>query len=153
MEDKLMLDEYGFGYNENELFESRWLDIVKTDHDYDGDFLIRIITHKLRLMKNYFANFMEDNDGAIENDVSILKIIKTINTAYDLGIRILTFNYGEAADKIFEEKGNPRWLIESSEEEDYKEWDRLSEEATENRKKDISKFFRVIGKNIDNWYR
>ena len=151
MEDKLMVDEYGFYYNENERAPSRWYDIVKTDHDYDGDFLIRLVTHKLRLMKEYFISFMEEDSW--NNDVSVLKIIKTIGDAYELGIKILTHNYGEEADKIFEEKGNPRWLIESSEEEDYKEWSRLSEEATETRRKDINKLFKMIGKNVDTWYR
>ena len=155
MEEKLMKDKYGFGYNINNMANARWKDVMDTDHDYDGDFLIRLVTHKLGLMKDYFVSLVqtEDEQRLIGNDTNIYKIIKTISNAHELGIKILTFNYGEAADKIFEEKGEPRWLIESSEEEDYKEWNRLSEEATENRRKDIEKFFRNIGRNIDTWWR
>lgn len=155
MSEDLMFDEYGFGYNENDQSFERWGNIVRTDHDYDGDFLIRIVTHKLGLMRDYFIRISEKypEEKKIGNDKDIFKVISAIDNAYQLGKKILTFNYGEEADKIFEEKGEPRWLIESSEEEDYKEWSRLSEEATENRRKDIEKFFRNIGKHIDDWWR
>ena len=154
MEDKLMMDKYGFGYNRNPAAQKRWGDIMETDHDYDGDFLIRLVVHKLELMLDYFAE-LEKKDKQVANyanDVSVHKIIKTINNVHELGMKILTFNYGEEADKIFEEKGNPRWLIESSEEEDYIEWNRLSEQAEIDRRKDIEKFFKTIGKNIDDWW-
>lgn len=155
MDNRIETDMYGFGYTTNELWEKRWKDIVSTDHDYDGDFLIRLITHKLSLMRDYFINIAgkEQDPGIIVNDTptSVYRVIKYITMAYELGTKILTFNYGEEADKIFEEKGEPSWLIESSEEADYVEWSRLSEEAIEKRKKDIEKFFRTIGRHINYW--
>lgn len=153
MEDGVIVDKYGFGYNLNESWQQRWEEVVSTDHDYDGDFLIRIITHKIKLMEEYFSvNGDRLSFPSGSNEYTIAKIIKTLQTAYGMGVKILTFNYGEAADELFEEKGNVQWLIESSEEEDYLEWSRLSNEATEARKKDVEKFFKYIGRHINSWW-
>lgn len=146
-------DKYGFNYNENPSWQDRWVDIVMTDHDYEGDFLIRLITHKLNLMFDYFVENGEALRGtAGTNDVSTNKIISSINKCRELGEKILTSNYGEDADKLFEEKGKPEWLIESSEEDDYIEWYNLTEKAVEDRRKDIKEFFKLIGRNIDDWW-
>ena len=151
--DNVITDKYGFSYNLNEKWEDRWSQVVATDYDYDSDFLIRIITHKIGLMSEYFRQNSDNLVSKITHeDYNIKKIIKTLETSHDLGVKILTFNYGEEADKIFEEKGNPQWLIESSEEEDYLEWNRLSNEATETRNKDIEKFFKYIGRHINSWW-
>ena len=136
--------------------QSRWGDVIAADQDYDGEFLIKLVVHKLGLMINYFLeryNKLDPNLLDYDQDrVDISKIIRTLKNSYELGTRVLEYNYGEAADKLFEEKGDPSWVIESSEEEDYLEWDRLCKEAAEARRKDIEKLFRNIGKNIDTWW-
>lgn len=136
--------------------QSRWEDVIAADQDYDGEFLIKLVVHKLGLMINYFLeryNKLDPNLLDYDQDrADISKIIRTLKNSHELGTKVLEYNYGEAADKLFEEKGDPSWVIESSEEEDYLEWDRLCKEAAETRRKDIEKLFRNIGKNIDTWW-
>lgn len=142
----------GLGANINEFWEERWKDIVSTDHDYDGDYLIRLMVHKIELIHKYFSNMYLKLEADDKDRPNMTKIIKSLNKCIEIGNKVLSFNYGEDADKIFEEYGNPSWFIESSEEEEYKEWDRLCEESAEARKKDIEKFFRTVGRYIDSWW-
>lgn len=134
-------DIYGITDVVNEEWREDWENVIKTDHNYDGEFLIRLITHKLKLLKDYFSK----EDGCKE-------IVESMNTCYELGIKILTFNYGEEADKIFELYGSPKWFFESSEEDKYQLWDKLSEKASKERDSDIKKLFNLLGDNIVNWW-
>lgn len=133
-------------------YKNRWGDILKEDSDADGEFLIKLVVHKLYLMSEHFKE-VRGKSKNIENTANVDKIIKSINACYELGNKVLTFDYGEAADKVFDEKGSLEWLIETSEDNmDYIEWNRLTEEAENARQKDIEKFFRTIGRHINNWW-
>lgn len=142
--------------NLNEYWQDRWEDLVSVDQDYDGEFLLKLIVRKLGFMIDYFSRVYEELDpnriDYNQDRIDIGRMIRSMKNCYELGNKILTFNYGEAADKIYEEKGDPSWIVESSEEEDYLEWDRLCRESVEARRKDIEKLFRNIGRNIDTWW-
>lgn len=142
--------------NLNEHWQDRWEDLVSVDQDNDSEFLFKLIVRKLGFMINYFSKVYEELDpnriDYNQDRVDISKMIRSMKNCYELGNKILNFNYGEAADKIYEEKGDPSWIVESSEEEDYLEWDRLCRESVEARRKDIEKLFRNMGRNIDTWW-
>lgn len=143
---------------DNTAWKDRWEAVVSKDYDYDSDFLIRLITHKLELMYKYFRVFENFKTVPLKDKIvdfeehDIKDICDTIQYCYNLGIKILTHNYGEKADKIFEECGNITWLVETSEEEDYCKWYKLTLKAEADRKRDIKKFFNKIGETITEWW-
>lgn len=148
-----MKDKYGITSTIHNNWENRWEDIVKTDQDYDGDFLIRLITHKLGLMLDYYEEVkykVEYNHFNTDSDIN--KILADLSDAYKLGFKILNYNYGLKADELFTKFGGPEWIIGDVNDENYIQWKNITEEAEINRELDMKEFFSVIGNNINNWW-
>jgi len=127
----------------NNDWEERWKDIVSKDFDYDSDFLVKLITHKLKLMLSYFSEVTNDT---FENEASRDVILKSLEDCYNLGTKILNFNYGELADKFMADNGGDVGLWLFSNTATKQRLEELSYKATSDRAKDIKNFFMELGK-------
>ena len=139
-----MKDEYGFDLNYTEVsadeVRSKWYPIISGDSNKDGDYLIRLMVYKLDWMIKEF----ELADEPIEENIA--KMIK----AYELGRKILTYNYGKHADEYFKDNYSINWFKEMGSK--YHKWIEISQRAVVNRQNDTEEFFKIIGENIHSWW-
>jgi len=139
-----MKDDYGFNLNytgiTNDEIRNKWYPVISGDSDKDGDYLIRLIVYKL----DWMIKELELADEPIEENIS--QMIK----AYELGRKILTYNYGQHADEYFKKNYTVDWFKDRS--SDYYKWIEISQRAVDNRHKDTKEFFNIIGENIHSWW-
>jgi len=146
------MDEYGLSTLVNENWEKNWKDIISTDYDFDSDYLIRLITHKLKLMMEYAANkYDEFEKGRFNTDIDLILIITQTHECYELGKKILTYKYSEAADNYFKEHDKMSWIAENKRDKEFREWDKLVQLADKERMKDVKEFYSLLAKNSMNW--
>ena len=148
-------------YKVNSDWKKRWLPFIKYDHDFDGEFLIRIMVQKLHIM----LDFYEHGKYCIQADESRLEIVESLREACRLGDLILEDKFNYPAYEIMEK--HHRMWTEPCEDENFKgcstvkmEWDspeaeaeykRLLEIGDKERDETIDKFFDYIKENFYHW--
>ena len=138
-------------YNPN--WEENWKSVVQTDKDPSSIYLIRIMTHKLFLMLNYF------NDSSVYDEyLSVFgtrtdKMISEINKCYELGLKIISTDYLKPSREYLDDNENqPKILKCNRVTKEFKEWSKIDQKCQTNRKKDIEKFFRETCKYVNSWW-
>lgn len=147
---------------ENSDWKKRWLPFIKYDHDFDGEFLIELIVHKLHIMLDYY----DHGKYCWQVDESRLEIVESLKEACRLGDLILEDNF-EAESFDFLDKHYTAWaeeIVEGKFKGLYKhesKWDSIENklkyealrlEAENLREKTIDQFFDYIRKHYREWW-
>ena len=146
----------------NSDWRKRWMPFIKYDHDFDGEFLIELIVHKLHIMLDYY----DHGKYCWQVDESRLEIVESLKEACRLGDLILEDKFNEPAfeimnkhytawtEKITEGKFKGMYAHRSKwdSEENEAKYDSLMKETDELREKTIDQFFDHIRKHFNEWW-
>ena len=135
----------------NPEWENDWKEVVEKDFQFDSEYLIRIMVHKLNLMLTYFTKQAETGEK-YEGGAPIDDIIDDLSYACYLGDKILHFNIDSFVDDLWKTYGNPNWLTGQDNSPEFRLWERLSNEMVQDRDTLTKKFFNFIGENIHTWW-
>lgn len=147
---------------ENSDWKKRWLPFIKYDHDFDGEFLIELIVHKLHIMLDYY----DHGKYCWQIEESRLEIVESLKEACRLGDLILEDNFNKPAFEIMEKhfvssseeitegcfKGKYRHISKWDSEENKLKYETLMKETDELREKTIDQFFDYIRKHYREWW-
>ena len=142
----------------NSDWRKRWMPFIKYDHDFDGDFLIELIVHKLHIMLDYY----EHGKYCMQVDESRLEIVDELREACRLGDLIIADDFNEPAYEIMEkhmktsttpnDDGTCTLHMDWDTPENEAEYRKLSKETDALREKTIDQFFKYIRKNYRKWW-
>ena len=144
----------------NSDWKKRWIPFIKYDHDFDGEFFIELIVHKLHIMLDYY----DHGKYCWQVDESRLEIVKSLQKACELGDKILEDDFDKDAYKVMEEhmtsctrpiEGREdviEFHMEWDSEENHKLYNELSKKADKEREKTIDEFFKYIRKEYRKWW-
>ena len=142
----------------NSDWRKRWMPFIKYDHDFDGDFLIELIVHKLHIMLDYY----EHGKYCMQVDESRLEIVDELREACRLGDLIIADDFNEPAFEIMEkhmktsttpnDDGTCTLHMDWDTPENEAEYRKLSKETDAIREKTIDQFFKYIRKNYRKWW-
>ena len=142
----------------NSDWRKRWMPFIKYDHDFDGDFLIELIVHKLHIMLDYY----EHGKYCMQVDESRLEIVDELREACRLGDLIIADDFNEPAFEIMEkhmktsttpnDDGTCTLHMDWDTPENEAEYRKLSKETDALREKTIDQFFKYIRKNYRKWW-
>lgn len=146
----------------NSDWKKRWLPFIKYDHDFDGDFLIELIVHKLHIMLDYY----DHGKYCWQIEESRLEIVESLKEACRLGDLILEDNFNKPAFEIMEKhfvsnseeitegcfKGKYRHISKWDSEENKLKYEALMKKTDELREKTIDQFFDYIRKHYREWW-
>lgn len=147
---------------ENSDWKKRWLPFIKYDHDFDGEYLIELIVHKLHIMLDYY----DHGKYCWQVEESRLEIVESLKEACRLGDLILEDNFNKPAFEIMEKhfvssseeitegcfKGKYRHISKWDSEENKLKHEALMKETDELREKTIDQFFDYIRKHYREWW-
>lgn len=136
----------------NPEWENDWKEVISKDFQFDSEYLIRLIVHKLNLMLTYFTKLSETSEEAYEGGAPIDDIIDDLGYACYLGGKILNFDHDSFIDDLWKSYGNPGWLTGEDDSPEFRLWERLSNEIVKSRNDLTKKFFNFIGENIHTWW-
>lgn len=146
-------------------WKKRWLKLVQKDFDWDYGYLEALITHKLKLMLEYFS----DPNNVAQTDESREQIVAEIQEVLRLFKKIEMHDYNQDAfdfhqnhcktiegEQIIQDGGKPikcstvsfQW---DSEENRQKFLD-LMKQAEEEEQADILKAYTLLAQNRGNWW-
>ena len=142
-------------------WKKRWLPFIKYDHDFDGEFLIEIIVHKLHIM----LDFYDFGKYVWQVDESRLEIVDELREACSLGDMILADEFCNPAYEILEKhlhtyttpcedgemKGCCQLHMDWDSTEDEAEYEKLRKQGDKEREDTIKKFFSYLAKNYQKW--
>lgn len=132
-------------------WKERWQKVVETDRDWDYCYLDRLVGHKLELMLEFF-----NSEDCMQADESRLPIVAELQELVDLYHKIETYQYSEAASNFFALHYIPDESLfmagEWDNNENYKTWLKMEDEAWEEEKQDRQKFYTLIGKYELEWW-
>lgn len=104
-------------------------------------------------MSEYFSEKAEEISlGKFCTATDIVDVIMQITDCYNLGMKVLTYNYGEEADKLYNENNSMIWLSSDYKDKNYLKWKKLTKQAENDRQEDINKLFSMLAKHINNWW-
>lgn len=83
----------------NSDWRKRWMPMIKYDHDFDGNYFLSIIMHKLNIMYDYY----DFGYYTMQSDESKKEILDTLKEAIELGKKIQIFDYYEKMHNFLEE--------------------------------------------------
>lgn len=135
----------------NPEWENDWKEVVSKDFQFDSEYLIRIIIHKLNLMLTYFTKQAETGEK-YEGGAPIDDIVDDLSYVCYLGDKILHFNTDSFVDDLWKTYGNPNWLTGQDNSPEFRLWERLNNEMVQDRDTLTKKFFNFIGENIHTWW-
>lgn len=135
----------------------KWIPLVKYDHDWDGGYLVLIMSHKLHMMLDFFS----ERGNCIMAESERLPIVEQLEKACLLADEVVeddfykeAYEYLEAHLKRNEVKTKfgigYEGVWDSSESE--KEYKRLSDEADSKRSATIKEFFDFVRDHYQNWW-
>lgn len=147
---------------ENSDWKKRWLPFIKYDHDFDGEYLIELIVHKLHIMLDYY----DHGKYCWQVEESRLEIVESLKEACRLGDLILEDNFNKPAFEIMEKhfvssseeitegcfKGKYRHISKWDSEENKFKHEALMKETDELREKTIDQFFDYLRKHYREWW-
>ena len=85
-----------FSVKKNTDWRRRWLPFIKYDHDFDGAFIIELLTHKLHIMLDYY----EHGKYCMQVDESRLEIVESLRHACELGDAIVADEFNNESLEI-----------------------------------------------------
>lgn len=146
---------------ENYDWKKRWLPFIKYDHDFDGEYLIELIVHKLHIMLDYY----DHGKYCWQVEESRLEIIESLKEACRLGDLILENNFNKPAFEVMEKhfvssseeitegcfKGKYRHISKWDSEENKLKYEALMKETDELRENTIDQFFDYLRKHYREW--
>ena len=136
----------------NPEWENDWKEVVSKDFQFDSEYLIRIMVHKLNLMLTYFIKQAETSEESYVGGADIDDIIDDLGYACYLGNKVLNFNTDPFIDDLWKTYGNPDWLNGKDNSPEFRLWNKLNNETVQDRDTLTKKFFNFIGENIHTWW-
>src|SRR5574344_87880 len=139
----------------NPQWRKEWLPIIKSDADWDGDYLLDLILYKLEKMLLHLERFSDEEEKSKEKTLSSLK------RAIELGWQI----HDRESDKIVSDffdahcsttaVGKPGGLCSAhfawDSDGSKKQYEDLIREADKKRQKAKNEFFLLIAKHYESW--
>lgn len=130
----------------------RWLKVVKADRDWDGNYLLELINHKLHLMLDFYSS-----DEPMQVDESRLQIVKELKEVCELSDNILNDTYHAAADAVMDKHCQMKSVDDVlhviwDTPQDKELHDKLFKQGDIDMEAAIEKFFFLLGKNYRNWW-
>ena len=141
-------------HNYNKNWKKRWKNVVKNDQDWDFDFFLKIVVHKLELMYDYYKNC----EDCVIDDESRNSISEEIGHAIELGKRVIADDFyysvhekfSEYCKVVKHEDNCVEFVFDSPEKEsEYRDEVKKADKERENVTKE---FFNYIGKNLRKWW-
>lgn len=144
-------------YKVNSDWKKRWMPFIKYDHDFDGEFLIKIMVQKLHIM----LDFYEHGKYCMQADESRLEIVDSLREACRLGDLLLADEFYYPAYEVMHahlttyttpnNDGTCTYHMDWDSPEDEAEYDRLIEIGDKEREQIIDSFFNYIKNNFYHW--
>lgn len=141
-------------YEKPTKWRQRWLPFIKYDKDFDGFYFIALIVYKLHLMLDFYSN----PANCMQVDESRLLIVKSLTEACELGDAIVNDSFfDQASDILMKHKniyieGSNKFHSNWDSEENEKLYRKLEQEAQENRRQTIKKFFKLLCNHYEDWW-
>ena len=144
-------------YKVNSDWKKRWLPFIKYDHDFDGEFLIKLMVQKLHIM----LDFYEHGKYCMQADESRLEIVESLREACRLGDLLLADEFYYPAYDVMHahlttyttsnNDGTCTYHMDWDSPEDEAEYDRLIEIGDKEKEQTIDSFFDYIKNNFYHW--
>lgn len=134
----------------NPRWEERWLGVIREDEDWDETYLLKLVVHKLMLMKDYFSG-----DKCIVEDTN--EIVHDLEHAISLGERLIENKFNEKMFEVYENhakhirKNNVVHIVFDSPEGE-EECRKASNAAEEDRIRVENEFWNTIRDNWRKWW-
>lgn len=144
---KPKIDKYGFALSKNKKWKEQWKDIVSSDRHWDWVYFVRIVVHKLTLMRDYFKSTLEAYsltwvDGYKET-------IDELNMTIDLGLKLLNEdNYYLDSYNFLIEHCHNAWDTPENKERYYE----MCAQASDKYNKDYELFWKLISDKSRKWW-
>lgn len=134
----------------NPRWEERWLSVIREDEDWEETYLLKLVVHKLKLMKDYFSG-----DKCVIEDTN--EIVRDLEHAISLGDRLIENKFDEEAAEAYvnhakhvRENNVVHIVFDSPEGEE--ECRKASNAAEEERIRVENEFWNTIRDNWRKWW-
>lgn len=130
-----MEDKNIFDMKKNKEWKDRWLPFIQYDYDFDGLYIISLIVHKLKLIKEHYQD-----EALVISKKDKNRIIRQVNEVLELGEGLLTQSYDEPLLELVDKKTNEEV------------WDETSRRCKKEKKNMNKKFFSLLAKYYEGWW-